>query len=131
VEIEVLKTKELVKQHMRYLHFVFHLGRGVIRKVGRLGANLVEENLGYIGPFTTEIAAYRAAKERNLKLGMGALELENYMTGVREDKCTGNKVPLVVPIVLHLVSNIITSSARVQFLHWIGCACFAMQATQT
>ena len=34
VEIDVLKTKDLVKPHVRYSHFVFHLGRGVTRKVG-------------------------------------------------------------------------------------------------
>ena len=32
VEIDVLKTKDLVKQHVRYSHFVFHLGRGVTQK---------------------------------------------------------------------------------------------------
>ena len=60
VEINVLKSKDLVKPHVRYSHFVFHLGRGVTRKVGTV-PNLVAENLGCIGPYITAIAAYRAA----------------------------------------------------------------------
>ena len=88
VEINVLKSKDLVKQHVRYSHFVFHLRRGVTRKV-RTVPNLVAENLG---PYISAIAAYRDATERKLKLGMGVLELEKFMTRVRKDKCTG-KVP--------------------------------------
>ena len=147
VEINVLKSKDLVKQHVRYSHFVFHLRRGVTRKV-RTVPNLVAENLGCIGPYISAIAAYRDATERKLKLGVGVLELEKFMTRVRKDKCTG-KVPRVVPIVVHLVGNInwsnavewsdghgnqdvfgssietITSSVRAQLLPRIGCACFA------
>ena len=84
VEIDVLKTK-------RYSHFVFHLGREVTRKVGTV-PNLVAENLGCIRPYITAIAAYRAATERKLKLGMGVRELESFMTRVRKDKRTGKKV---------------------------------------
>ena len=148
VEINVLKSKDLVKQHVRYSHFVFHLRRGVTRKV-RTVPNLVAENLGCIGPYISAIAAYRDATERKLKIGMGVRELEKFMTCVRKDKRTGKKVPRVVPIVVHLVGNIqwsnavkwsdghgnqdvfgssidtITSSVRAQLLHRIWCACFA------
>ena len=51
VEFDVLKTKDLVKPHVRYSHFVFHLGRGVTRKVGTV------PNLGCI-------IYYRAATEQ-------------------------------------------------------------------
>ena len=50
--------------------------------------NLVGTNLGTVGPFCSAHAAWIAAKQRELKLGMSLRELERFMTRMRKDRKT-------------------------------------------
>ena len=112
VEIARLRTKACVAPApLPYSHIAFHLGKRA--RKGKQVPILVAKNLGAIGPFKTAIDAWRAAKERKLKLGMGLEELKRFMVRHRKDKGTNVVTVEVTPVMFHMVGEVHETNAVV------------------